>query len=143
MERQAEEAERTVDDQKMTEFMSNKIGEVYDGIISGVTERGFYVELENTVEGYVSTERLPNGRYEFNEDQYSLTGVGETYKIGDKIKIRVVETDVVLRHIDFELANYHRDLDEEEKNNFNKNKNNRDERDFDRKNSKRKNRRRF
>ncbi len=143
MERQAEEAERTVDDQKMTEFMSNKIGEVYDGIISGVTERGFYVELENTVEGYVSTERLPKGRYEFNEDQYSLTGVGETYKIGDKIKIRVVETDVVLRHIDFELANYHRDLDEEEKNNFNKNKNNRDERDFDRKNSKRKNRRRF
>ena len=80
---------------------------------------------------------------DLNEDQYSLTGVGETYKIGDKIKIRVVETDVVLRHIDFELANYHRDLDEEEKNNFNKNKNNRDERDFDRKNSKRKNRRRF
>jgi ribonuclease R len=114
MERQAEEAERTVDAQKETEFMSGKIGEVYDGIISGVTENGIYVELENTIEGFISVLRLPKGRYEYNEERYSLSGVGKVYKIGDKISIRVVSTDVVLRRIDFELSDFHREPDEEE-----------------------------
>ena len=114
-ERQAEEAERTVDAQKETEFMQGKIGEVFDGVISGVTPNGFFVELENTIEGYVSVNRLPKGRYEFNESRYMLSGVGQTYKIGDKIQIRVVSTDIVLRRIDFELADFHReDVDTEE-----------------------------
>ncbi len=108
-ERVAEEAERTVDSQKETEFMQTKIGEVFDGVISGVTPNGFFVELENTIEGYVSTARLPQGRYEFNEARFMLAGVGKTYKIGDKIQIRVVSTDIVARHIDFELADYHRE----------------------------------
>lgn len=115
-ERTAEEAERTVDAQKETEFMQTKIGECYDGIISGVTENGIYVELENTIEGFISIARLPKGRYEYIEKQYMLKGVGRNYKIGEKIRIRVVETNIVLRHIDFELEDYHReDLDEEEK----------------------------
>ena len=109
-ERQAEEAERTVDDQKATEFMQTKIGEVFDGIVSGVTEHGIYVELENTVEGFISTMRLPEGRYEYDEAHYCLRGVGQQYRIGDKIQIRVVETDIVLRHIDFELSNFHREI---------------------------------
>jgi len=115
-ERQAEEAERTVDAQKETEFMQGKIGEVFEGTISGVTPNGFFVELDNTIEGYVSTNRLPKGRYEYNEARYMLSGVGKTYKIGDRIKIRVVATDIVLRHIDFELADFHREDAEEEDN---------------------------
>ena len=108
-ERTAEEAERTVDAQKETEFMQTKIGEVFEGVISGVTPNGFFVELENTIEGYVSVNRLPKGKYEFNESRFMLSGVGKTYKIGDKIEIRVVSTDIVLRRIDFELSDFHRD----------------------------------
>ena len=122
MERQAEEAERTVDEQKMTEFMQGKIGEEYEGVISGVIENGFFVELENTIEGFVSVLRLPQGRYEYDESRYALSGLGKVYKIGDKIKIRVVATDVILRHIDFELADFHRDVLEEEINDLKKGK---------------------
>ena len=128
-ERQAEEAERTVDAQKETEWMSGKIGEVFDGTISGVTEHGFYVELENTVEGFVSVMRLPKGRYEYNENGYALAGVGKVYKIGDKIQIRVVSTDVVLRRIDFELADFHRDVTEDEIREYRENKNKHDRND--------------
>ena len=112
-ERTAEEAERTVDDQKATEFMQNKIGEVFDGVISGVSPNGFFVELDNTVEGFVSIERLPQGRYEYNESRYSISGVGKVYKIGDRIRVRVVSTDIVLRHVNFELENYHREVVEQ------------------------------
>ena len=114
MERQAEEAERTVDAQKMTEFMQTKIGETFEGIISGVIANGFFVELENTIEGFVSVLRLPQGHYDFDENHYALRGLGKTYRIGDKIEIRVVSTDIVQRHIDFELADYHRDIPEDE-----------------------------
>ncbi len=113
-ERQAEEAERTVDAQKETEFMSGKIGEVFEGVISGVTPNGIYVELENTIEGFISVNKLPKGRYEFNESRFMLSGMGKTYKIGDKIEIRVVSTDIVLRRIDFELSDFHREDDGEE-----------------------------
>lgn len=108
-EKTAEEAERAVDAQKETEYMQTKIGEVYSGVISGVTANGIYVELENTIEGFISINRLPKGRYEFNESRYSLSGVGKVYKIGDKIEIRVVATDTILRRIDFELSDFHRD----------------------------------
>jgi len=112
-ERQAEEAERTVDSQKQTEFMQNKIGEVFEGTISGVTPNGFFVELDNTVEGFVSVNMLPKGRYEYNESRYMLSGMGQTYKIGGRIEVRVVSVDVVLRHVNFELSNFHReDIDE-------------------------------
>lgn len=115
-ERVAEEAERTVDAQKETEFMQGKIGEVFEGTVSGVTPNGFFVELDNTIEGFVSVNRLPKGRYEFNESRYMLSGVGQTYKIGDRISIRVVSTDIVLRHIDFELSDFHREDDEASEN---------------------------
>ena len=114
-ERQAEEAERTVDAQKQTEYMNTKIGEVFEGTVSGVIPNGFFVELDNTIEGFVSVDRLPKGHYEYNEDRYSISGVGKVYKIGDRISIRVVSTDLVLRHIDFELSDFHREPDEREK----------------------------
>lgn len=134
MERQAEEAERTVDDQKMTEYMTGKIGEVYEGIISGVTENGFFVELENTIEGFVSVLRLPQGHYEFDEAHYCLRGLGKTYRIGDKVEIRVVSTDVVLRHIDFELSNFHREVSEDEFNRFKYDREDDEKRDRNRRN---------
>lgn len=114
-ERTAEEAERAVDDQKKAEYMLGKIGECFEGIVSGVTEKGVYVELDNTVEGFISIQRLPVGRYEYNESKYMLQGVGRTFRIGDKIRIRVVEVDIVSRHIDFELEDFHREISEEDK----------------------------
>ena len=115
MERQAEEAERTVDLQKETEYMQTKIGETFDGIISGLTENGIYVELDNTIEGFINVARLPGGKYEYDENHYVLRGQGKTYRIGDKIEIRVLSTDIVMRKIDFELADYHKDDEEVEK----------------------------
>lgn len=117
-ERQAEEAERAVDDQKKAEFMQGKIGETYEGIISGVTENGIYVELDNTVEGFISIQRLPEGRYEFSESRYMLSGGNTTYQIGQKLEIRVVYVDIITRHIDFELKDYHRNMDESRYVNF-------------------------
>jgi len=114
-ERTAEEAERAVDNQKKAEYMQSKIGECYEGTVSGVTENGVYVELENTVEGFISIQRLPVGRYEYSESKYMLQGVGRTFRIGDKINIRVVEVDIVTRHIDFELEDFHREISEEDK----------------------------
>ena len=125
MERQAEEAERTVDAQKQTEFLQGKIGEVFEGTVSGVTENGIYVELENTCEGFINIARLPKGKYDYDEAHYMLRGVGKTYRIGDKISIRVVSTDTVLRRIDFELSDFHREDSEieiaKQKNKYGKN----------------------
>lgn len=103
-ERTAEEAERAVDDQKETEFMQSKIGEEYDGVISGVTENGFFVELENTIEGFVSVSSLPQGRYEYDEQHFRLRGVGKTYRIGDRVHIVVESVDILRRYINFNLA---------------------------------------
>ena len=110
MERQAEEAERTVDLQKETEYMQTKIGETFSGVISGVTENGIYVELENTIEGFINIQRLPGSNYEYDEAHYMIRGSGKTYRLGDKIEIRVLSTDVVMRKIDFELADFHKDI---------------------------------
>ena len=93
--------------------MQTKIGEVFDGVVSGATPNGFFVELDNTVEGFVSVNRLPEGHYEYDENRYALFGMGQVYKIGDRISIRVVSTDVVLRHVDFELADFHREYSSE------------------------------
>ncbi len=115
-ERTAEEAERTVDAQKAAEYMRGKIGEVFSGIVSGVTENGIYVELENTIEGFININRLPQGRVNYDEDHYMLSVVGKSYRIGDKIEIRVVDSDIVTRKIDFELKDFHREEVEGEKN---------------------------
>ena len=143
-ERQAEEAERTVDAQKQTEFMQDKIGEVFEGTISGVTPNGFFVELDNTIEGFVSVNRLPKGRYEYNESRYMLAGMGQTYKIGARIEVRVVAVDVVLRRIDFELSNFHRedsDVESFEKNDrFERRQNERNHQDYGERRGRRSNR---
>ncbi len=114
-ERQADEAERAVDDQKATEWMQTKIGEEFEGTISGIIPNGFFVELDNTVEGFVSVNVLPKASYEFVESRYALVGGGKIYKMGDRIKIKVLSTDLVERHINFELADFHREPENQEK----------------------------
>ena len=73
--------------------MSGKIGEKYDGVISGVTEWGVFVELENSVEGLVRTANLPDGDYVYNRDLMRLDSSQNSYRIGDKMRIVVEGVD--------------------------------------------------
>lgn len=103
-ERQADEAERAVDDLKKAEYMSNRIGEVYEGNVSSVTESGVYVELDNTIEGFIYKEDLPEDRYYFDEARYMLVGKRNRFSLGDRLQIKVLSVDINTRHIDFTLA---------------------------------------
>ncbi|MCI9032405.1 MAG: ribonuclease R [Clostridia bacterium] len=89
----AESAERDVDDLKKAEFMSDKIGKEYDGVISGVTEWGVFVELENSVEGLVRIGSLPDGNYVYNRDLIRLDSGSHSYCLGDKMRVRVYSVD--------------------------------------------------
>ena len=103
-ERNADEAERAVDDLKKAEYMADKIGEIYEGKVSSVVEGGVFVELENTIEGYVYKEYLPQDHYIFDQIRYSLVGKRNKFTLGDKVKVRVASVDIATRHIDFELV---------------------------------------
>lgn len=103
-ERNAEQAERAVDDQKKAEFMQDKIGNIYRAVVSGVSDSGVYVELDNTVEGLIYTEHLPADRYVFDPKKFSLIGKRHSYRIGDSLIVKLDSVDVVTRHIDFVLA---------------------------------------
>ena len=86
--------------------MEDKIGKEYEGIISSVTNFGIFVELENTVEGLIRYENLGDEYFIYNEERRQAIGehTNKTYKIGDKVKIRVVEANKLLRRIDFEIV---------------------------------------
>jgi len=103
-ERRADDAERAVDDLKKAEYMSNRIGQVYDGYISGVTEGGIFVELDNTIEGYIYKEYLPVDNYIFDQARYLLVGKKNRFALGDPIKVKVSKVDINTRHIDFEIV---------------------------------------
>ena len=105
-ERTATKVEREAEDIKKAEFMENKIGEEYDGIISSVTNFGIFVELDNTVEGLIRYENLGDEYFIYNEEKRQAIGekTNTIYKIGDKVKIRVVDANKILRKIDFELV---------------------------------------
>lgn len=102
-ERRADEAEREVEKLKKVQYMSKFIGETFEGVISGVTSWGMYVELPNTVEGMVRMSDLQDDYYIYDESHYMLIGehTKHTYKLGQKIKVRVVDTSKLLRTIDF------------------------------------------
>ena len=102
-EKTADEAERAVDDLKKAEYMSNYIGEEYDGIISGVLGKGFFVELPNTCEGFVSIDLLPKDYYDFDDRLYELRGKHNFYKLGDAVKVRVDSVNIKERKINFSL----------------------------------------
>ncbi len=105
-ERNAVEAERTVGDIKMAEYMSGRIGEEYQGVISGVTRFGIFVELGNTIEGMIPLSTLEDDYYEWHEKQYCLIGekTKKKYSLGDRIKISVAATDISAGKIEFALA---------------------------------------
>ena len=102
----ATKVERDSEDMKKAEFMQNKIGEEFDGIVSSVTQFGIFVELENTVEGLIRFENLGNEYFIYDEERKRLIGEksNKTYKIGDKVKIRVISANKILRQIDFEIV---------------------------------------
>lgn len=104
-ERLAVEAERETDALKKAEFMLDKVGEEFDGIISGVTGFGMFVELANTVEGLVRLGDLTDDFYNLHEAQHMLVGerTGRTFRLGDEIKVRVAKVNLDERNIDFEL----------------------------------------
>ncbi len=103
----ATKVEREAIDIKKAEYMENKIGEVYEGIVSSVTQFGIFVELENTVEGLIRFENLGDEYFIYDENKKILIGerTNKTYKIGDKVKIKVIKANKLLRQIDFELYN--------------------------------------
>lgn len=102
-ERRAEEAERETIKLKKCEYMSKRIGEIFEGVISGVTTWGFYVELPNTVEGLVHVNDLNDDYYLFSEEAMELRGETgrKVYKLGQKIRVEVVGTDRLTKTIDF------------------------------------------
>ena len=106
MERRADEAERETDKLKKVEYMEQFIGEEYEGVISGVTAWGFYVELPNLVEGLVHISDLRDDYYIFHEEKYQLVGegCGKCYQLGMPVRVRVADCDRFTRTIDFELV---------------------------------------
>lgn len=105
-EKVATKVERDSEDLKKAEYMQDKIGEEYEGIVSSVTQFGIFVELENTVEGLIRFENLGNEYFIYDEERKRLIGerTNTTYKIGDKVKIRVISANKMLRQIDFEIV---------------------------------------
>ena len=106
MERRADEAERETDKLKKVEYMEERIGQVFEGVISGVTEWGFYVELPNTIEGLVHVTTLTDDYYHYQEATYEMVGeaTNRRYKLGQKVKVMVMGTDRLLRTIDFQVV---------------------------------------
>jgi ribonuclease R len=106
-ERVAMEAEREIVELKKLQFMQNKVGEEYDGLISGVSSFGFFVELvEFFVEGLVHISTLLNDFYHYFEKQHSLVGENtrETFRIGDTVRVLVANVSLEKRQLDFNLV---------------------------------------
>ena len=106
MERRAEEAERETVKLKKVEYMQERIGEEFEGVISGITKWGAYVELPNTIEGLVHVVNMKDDHYEYREEQYELVGehFRNVYKLGQRVRVRVLGADRLQRTIDFEFC---------------------------------------
>ncbi|MCM1387681.1 MAG: ribonuclease R [Bacillus sp. (in: Bacteria)] len=104
-ERRAEEAERETDKLKKAEYMEAHIGETFDGVISGITSWGIYVELSNTIEGMIHVAKLPGDYYVYDENAYEMIGekTGKKYRLGEQIRIRVDGVERMTRTIDFSV----------------------------------------
>lgn len=105
-ERRAEEAERETDKLKKAEYMENHIGEIFEGVISGITSWGVYVELPNTIEGMIHVSKLPGDYFYYDEDTYEMVGqdTGKKYRLGEPVKICVDGVERLTRTIDFSIA---------------------------------------
>jgi ribonuclease R len=103
-ERRADMAERDVDDLYKVVYMSQRMGEEYDAVISGVTNFGVFAELPNTIEGIIRTDALPQDNYTFYEDKFLLKGFKYSFKIGDAIKVKVAACDYGSMRVEFALV---------------------------------------
>lgn len=103
-ERNADEAERKVDDIYKACLMKDKISQVFDGKVSGVTNFGIFVELENSVEGIIKLENLPEDDYDYDEKKMTLKGKKRKFSLGDKICVKLVQVDIIQGKIEFALA---------------------------------------
>ncbi|MEI8216869.1 MAG: ribonuclease R [Eubacteriales bacterium] len=105
-ERISEELEREIEKLKMTEYMEKHIGEEFSGVISGVIQSGFFVELPNTIEGMVRIDTISNDYYIFEAEKYRFIGerTKKIYRIGDNVKIKVLNANSISREIDFVLV---------------------------------------
>ena len=83
-------------------YMSERIGEEYDAVISGVTSFGLFAELPNTIEGLIPIESL-FGEYKFDPDRFRLVGTAESYTIGERVRIKVIDVDFYRRRTEFRL----------------------------------------
>lgn len=106
LERRADDAEREVEKMKKAEYMEQFVGETFDGVISGVTSWGMYVELPNTIEGMIRVADIPGDYYFFEEEHYQMVGehTHKIFKLGQKIKVTVSAVDKILRNVDFVIA---------------------------------------
>lgn len=102
-ERAAELAERDIDDYYKTIYMERHIGDVFSGIISGVTSFGIFVELENTVEGICRIDNLPIDNYEYFEDRYLMKGTKHSYMLGERVDIEVLGVDIDNKRVNFKI----------------------------------------
>lgn len=114
LERRADEAERETDKLKKAQYMKHHIGETLEGIISGITAWGIYVELPNTVEGMIHVARLTGDYYYYKEETFEMVGrdTGRCFKLGQRLKVFVDSVDMVSKSVDFLLAED--DMEEEE-----------------------------
>ena len=103
-EQAAEKVERDVDDLYRVFYMTHHVGEEFEGKISGVTNFGVFVELENTVEGMVRIADLPRDSYEYDENEFVLKGAKEKFVIGNPVKVKCVRADILAREVDFVLV---------------------------------------
>ncbi|MDD3172697.1 MAG: ribonuclease R [Herbinix sp.] len=105
-ERRADESEREVEKLKKVEYMMDHIGETFEGVISGVTSWGMYVELPNTVEGMIRVSEMQDDYYIYDEERYQMVGehTKKIYKLGQKVTVEVVNADKIMRTIDFALV---------------------------------------
>ncbi|MGN0375306.1 MAG: ribonuclease R [Butyrivibrio sp.] len=114
-ERRADDAERDVEKLKKTQYMSRHIGEKFEGVISGLTQWGIYVELPNTIEGMVHVSSLDGDYYIYDESHYEMVGevTKKTYKLGQRLKVKCTGADIFARTIDFHIVEIS-DEDEQE-----------------------------
>ncbi|MGN1147956.1 MAG: ribonuclease R [Lachnospiraceae bacterium] len=105
-ERRADEAERETEKLKKVEYMEDRIGQEFSGVISGITAWGIYVELPNTVEGLIHVSKLPGDYFYYNESTYEMVGekTGKAFRLGEPVRIRVAGTERLTKTIDFDLV---------------------------------------
>lgn len=109
MERRADDAERDVEKLKKTEYMKQRIGQCFDGVISGITSWGIYVELPDTIEGMVRITELEGDCFKYDESRYEMYGehTKKTYRLGEHVRVKCTGADIVQKTIDFKFVENH------------------------------------